>query len=72
VLLVADEGPGVPAAIRATLFEPFVTEGKKGGTGLGLAVTRRFVEEQGGTVELLDASPRGTGAAFRIRLPLSA
>lgn len=72
-LLLADEGPGVPAAIRATVFEPFVTEGKKGGTGLGLAVTRRFVEEQGGAVELLDSSPRGgTGAAFRIRLPLSA
>jgi signal transduction histidine kinase len=73
VLLLADEGPGVAASIRDHLFEPFVTEGKKGGTGLGLAVARRFVEEQGGTVELLEASPfGGTGAAFRIRLPLSA
>jgi signal transduction histidine kinase len=71
VLTLADEGPGVPAAIRATVFDPFVTEGKKGGTGLGLAVTRRFVEDQGGTVELLPraaADPRG--ATFRIRLPL--
>ncbi len=71
VLTMADEGPGVPEAIRSTVFEPFVTTGKKGGTGLGLAVTRRFVEDQGGTVELL---PRGDGhppgAAFRIRLPL--
>ncbi|HET7747516.1 MAG TPA: HAMP domain-containing sensor histidine kinase [Vicinamibacteria bacterium] len=70
VLLLADEGPGIPAEIRATLFEPFVTRGKKGGTGLGLAVTKRFVEEHGGTVQLLADAPRG--AAFRIALPLAA
>ena len=71
VLTLADEGPGVPAAIRDTVFDPFVTEGKKGGTGLGLAVTRRFVEEQGGTVELLPRAPTDAlGASFRIRLPL--
>ena len=60
VLTLADEGPGVPPAIRDTVFEPFVTEGKKGGTGLGLAVTRRFVEDQGGTVELLPRAPTDT------------
>jgi signal transduction histidine kinase len=70
VLTLADEGPGVPDSIRATVFEPFVTTGKKGGTGLGLAVTRRFVEDQGGTVELLPRDAPGQGAAFRIRLPL--
>jgi signal transduction histidine kinase len=71
VLTLADEGPGVPAAIRDTVFDPFVTAGKKGGTGLGLAVTRRFVEEQGGTVELLPRAPTDSlGASFRIRLPL--
>ncbi len=59
VLTLADEGPGVPPAIRDTVFDPFVTEGKKGGTGLGLAVTRRFVEDQGGTVELLPRAPDG-------------
>ena len=73
VLTMADEGPGVPASIRDTVFDPFVTEGKKGGTGLGLAVTRRFVEDQGGTVELLPRTPTdGRGATFRIRLPLPA
>jgi signal transduction histidine kinase len=73
VLTLADEGPGVPPAIRDTVFEPFVTEGKKGGTGLGLAVTRRFVEDQGGTVELLPRAPTDArGASFRIRLPLPA
>jgi len=63
---VADEGPGVPAEIRDRLFDPFVTLGKKGGTGLGLAVARRFVEDHGGTLELVD---QGGGARFRIVLP---
>jgi signal transduction histidine kinase len=71
VITLADEGPGVPPSIRDTVFEPFVTEGKKSGTGLGLAVTRRFVEDQGGTVELLPRAPTDSlGASFRIRLPL--
>ncbi|PYQ06792.1 MAG: hypothetical protein DMF83_11485 [Acidobacteria bacterium] len=69
VLTVADEGPGVPPEIRDRLFEPFVTRGKKSGTGLGLAVARRFVEDHGGTLELL---PEGPGARFRIALPLGA
>jgi signal transduction histidine kinase len=69
VLVLADEGQGVPDEIRDSLFDPFVTRGKKGGTGLGLAVARRFVEDHGGTLELLprDAGP---GARFRIALPL--
>jgi len=69
---VADEGPGVPPEIRATLFEPFVTARKKGGTGLGLAVARRFVEDHGGTIELVVDAPAGgpTGARFRLLLPL--
>ena len=69
VLTLADEGPGVPPEIRDRLFEPFVTRGKKGGTGLGLAVARRFVEDHGGTLELL---PEGPGARFRIAMPLGA
>jgi signal transduction histidine kinase len=69
VLTVSDEGPGVPPEIRDRLFEPFVTRGKKSGTGLGLAVARRFVEDHGGTLELL---PEGPGARFRIAMPLGA
>jgi signal transduction histidine kinase len=71
---VADEGPGVPPEIRATLFEPFVTARKKGGTGLGLAVARRFVEDHGGTIELVASPPSGgpTGARFRLVVPLVA
>jgi signal transduction histidine kinase len=76
VLTLADEGPGVSAEIRETLFDPFVTAGKKRGTGLGLAVARRFVEDHDGTLTLLppDAVEPGlpNGARLRIVLPLVA
>jgi signal transduction histidine kinase len=70
-LLIADEGPGVADAIRDNLFQPFATFGKKKGTGLGLAVSRRFVEDHGGTLELLlNRPPPEHGARFRIALPI--
>jgi signal transduction histidine kinase len=69
ILELADEGPGVPAEIAGRLFDPFVTRGKKNGTGLGLAVARRFVEDHDGTLELV---AQGHGARFRIVLPLLA
>jgi signal transduction histidine kinase len=67
VLRLEDEGPGIPAEIRERLFDPFVTSGKKQGTGLGLAVAKRFVEDHGGRLVLL---PEGPGARFQITLPL--
>jgi signal transduction histidine kinase len=70
VLVLADEGPGVPPEIRERVFEPFVTLGKKRGTGLGLAVARRFVEDHGGRLELLPPPP-ARGARFRLVLPLA-
>jgi signal transduction histidine kinase len=71
-LVLADEGPGVPEDVKGRIFEPFVTHGKKKGTGLGLAVARRFVEDHGGSIELLsDPYPPSSGAAFRMRLPLA-
>jgi signal transduction histidine kinase len=72
-LLIADEGPGVAESIREKLFQPFATFGKKKGTGLGLAVSRRFVEDHGGRLELLpNAPPPEHGARFLISLPLEA
>jgi two-component system sensor histidine kinase HydH len=65
---VRDQGPGVPAAERARIFEPFVTT-KVTGTGLGLAIASRLVGLHGGTLELVDV-PRG--ALFRITLPRGA
>jgi len=69
---VLDNGPGIPMSERKRIFEPFVqldqssTRGV-GGTGLGLAMVRRFVEVAGGEVLVADAP--GGGAAFTIRLP---
>jgi signal transduction histidine kinase len=71
VLVLADEGPGVAPELRDRIFQPFVTGGKRRGTGLGLAVARRFVEDHGGSLELCDEPPPGAaGACFRLTLPL--
>jgi two-component system sensor histidine kinase HydH len=66
VYAVRDHGPGVPAADRVRIFEPFHTTSFRG-TGLGLAVARRIVELHGGRIEVDDA-PSG-GAVFRVRIP---
>jgi len=47
---ISDNGPGIPASVRRTLFDPFVTAGKPKGTGLGLTLARRIAEEHGGSV----------------------
>jgi signal transduction histidine kinase len=49
---ISDNGPGIPASVRRTLFDPFVTAGKPNGTGLGLSLARRIAEENGGNVHL--------------------
>jgi signal transduction histidine kinase len=59
-ITILDNGPGIPAAIRRTLFEPFVTAGKPNGTGLGLALARRIAEEHGGSVCLEESNREGT------------
>jgi signal transduction histidine kinase len=69
-LVLADEGPGVAPEVRERLFQPFATFGKKKGTGLGLAVARRFVEDHGGTLDLLPDTEGRKGARFRIALPV--
>jgi signal transduction histidine kinase len=67
VLDVIDNGPGVPEEIRPRIFEPFVT-GKPDGTGLGLALCQRLVEEMGGEIELVPGAQETT---FRLSMPLS-
>ena len=74
---VSDNGPGIPAEIAATLFDPFVTRrgagkptpGGHGGSGLGLAVCRRLIENSGGTIVLEPATEDRQGASFLISLP---
>jgi signal transduction histidine kinase len=69
-LAVADEGPGIPAALRQRVFEPFFTTKPTGqGTGLGLAITHRIVEAHGGRIYVADAP---VGARICIDLPLAA
>lgn len=67
---VADNGPGVPEAIRERIFEPFFTTKPVGqGTGLGLASTFSLVRDAGGTLTLVGDGP---GATFQIDLPAAA
>src|SRR4051812_17199556 len=66
-ITIADNGRGVPNAIRATLFEPFVSQGKENGTGLGLTVVQKIVQDHGGEVVVERTSPEGT--VFRVTLP---
>lgn len=63
---VTDNGNGVPAAILATLFEPFVSEGKHKGSGLGLTLTQSIAAEHGGSVSLVHSAPGET--TFRIQI----
>ena len=65
-LVVRDNGPGIPDAVRERLFEPFVT-GRKGGTGLGLAIVQRAVAAHRGVI-LVDTA-LGQGTTFSIFLP---
>ena len=64
---VADTGPGLNDAQRAQLFVPGFTT-KAHGSGLGLTIVERIVNEHHGTIAVAGGSPRGT--TFRIRLPL--
>ncbi|MCP4204433.1 MAG: HAMP domain-containing histidine kinase, partial [bacterium] len=67
-LKVADNGPGVPEAIRSRVFEPYTTTRTVGeGMGLGLAISRKILLEHGGDLELL-ATGR-PGATFRLTFP---
>jgi hypothetical protein len=65
---VTDTGDGVPAELRSSLFEPFVT-GRPDGTGLGLAIARELVQSHCGQLELTDPGP---GAVFTIAIPVGA
>jgi len=64
---VSDNGPGIPAAIRKTLFDPFVSSGKSNGTGLGLAIVSKVVHDHGGVVSVERTSESGT--VFLIKIP---
>ena len=64
---VADNGPGIAESIRDRLFHPFVSYGKENGTGLGLAVVQKIVQDHGGEI-IAERTPQST-TVFRIVLP---
>jgi signal transduction histidine kinase len=66
LLNISDNGPGIPAEIITTLFDPFVTKRKSNGTGLGLAIVKQYVNAHGGDI----AVKNDNGAIFTISLPL--
>jgi signal transduction histidine kinase len=66
---VADNGRGIPEAVRGKLFEPFVSYGKENGTGLGLTVVQKIVQDHGGDISVEKTSAAGT--VFRMVLPLA-
>jgi len=68
VVRVQDTGPGIAPEIRARLFQPFVTAGKKNGVGLGLAFSHQTVLDHGG--ELWADAETTQGARFFVKLPL--
>lgn len=74
-LAVEDEGPGVPAAHRETIFEPFTRldearDRDRGGVGLGLYLCRQICRSHHGTIEVTDRADGARGARFVVRLPV--
>ena len=63
---IADEGPGLPQATQANLFRPFVVSARRGGNGLGLAISRDLMRAHGGDIRLVSTGPEGT--VFRLTL----
>ncbi len=66
VFSVRDMGPGIPASIRATIFEPFATADKRKGTGLGLFIAKSIAEAHNGIISF-ETGP--SGAEFFIKIP---
>jgi two-component system, NtrC family, nitrogen regulation sensor histidine kinase NtrY len=66
-IVVADNGPGIPASERERLFMPYYST-KRRGSGLGLAIVRRIIAEHGGSIDVADNMPNGT--RFIVELPV--
>lgn len=64
-IVVRDNGPGIPAEIVKTLFDPFVTRKKSNGTGLGLAIVKQYISAHGGSIKV----ENDNGAKFIVTLP---
>ena len=72
IVTVEDDGPGLPELVHRQLFQPFVTSGKPGSTGLGLAITRDLLRAQGGDAALTRTTATGTVFRLALRMPADA
>ena len=68
-IAVTDNGTGIPESVRDEIFQPFVTHGKDGGTGLGLAVAQKIARDHGGDVKIESTGPSGT--TIKLALPVT-
>ena len=66
---IEDNGPGIAEAVRDRLFEPFVSHGKENGTGMGLTVVQKILQDHGGDITVERTSASGT--TFRVNIPLN-
>jgi signal transduction histidine kinase len=66
---IEDNGPGIAEAVRDRLFEPFVSHGKENGTGMGLTVVQKILQDHGGDIAVERTSASGT--TFRANIPLN-
>lgn len=70
LIQISDDGPGISQDDRSKIFElGYTTRGERGGTGIGLALSERIVQEHGGSIEV--ASEPGEGSSFAVRIPLN-
>jgi signal transduction histidine kinase len=69
-LSVSDNGPGIPNSVQGHIFEPFVTAGKTGGTGLGMAIVRNVIAGHRGVISFETAPGKGT--RFLAKIPQDA
>lgn len=67
-LSIADNGPGIPAQIANSVFDAFVTSGKKGGTGLGLSIVKKIIDEHKATITVHPVEPHGTQFVMAFKL----
>lgn len=67
---IADNGPGIPAEISQEIFRPFFTTKLEGGTGLGLALSKKIIERYNGAIRMRSSvRPGKSGTVFHISLP---
>ncbi len=63
-----DTGTGMPEEVKRRIFEPFVTYGKRRGTGLGMAIVKKIIDDHGGRIEV--ESEVGKGTTMRVIIPV--